>query len=87
LLIATNKIEQKLLIRVNKIGFLRLNRVGLPQVEACCGGQLPGEVQQVGRRVEEGEVGVTAGGGDQGRAIVNDSAQVAVVQSFSQPLD
>ena len=76
-----------MLIGVNKIEFLRLNRVGLPQVEAGSGGQLPGEVQQVGRRVVEGEVGVTATGSDQGHAIINQSAQMTVVQGCVQPLD
>ena len=79
--------RQKLLIGVNKIGFLRLNRVWLPQVEACCGSQLAGELQQVGRRVVEGQVDVTAAGCDQGHSVVNQGAQVAMVQGSVQPLD
>ncbi len=86
-MIGVNKIHEKLLIGVNKIEFLRLNRVGLPQVEACSGGQLAGEVQLVGRRVVKGEVGVTAAGGNQGRSVINQGAQVAMVQGSVQPLD
>lgn len=59
----------------------------LPQVEACCGSQLAGELQQVGRRVVEGQVDVTAAGCDQGHSVVNQGAQVAMVQGSVQPLD
>ena len=60
---------------------------GLPEVEAGGGGHLADKFQQGGGGVVEGDVDVAATGGNQRVAVVNQGAQVAVLQGLGQPGD